>query len=281
MFRPTLILVLLVLLLGSALPTLAQDNEPAACSPDSGTVITREINSAALGDHIKNYSVYLPPNWCTLDDLPLLVMLHGWSGDNRDWVEWGHLDDTATDLILAGEIKPLVILMPDGDNSFYVNSYEGDYETYIVDELVSAVDTEFPTAATRESRSIGGLSMGGFGALYLGLHYSDMFSAIGIHSPALLTQEEDAPPYLYGYDQELFDQNNPSRIIALEGWPDDMRFWIDTGTNDVWKNGVYDLIPVLLDEHIAYEMHVWPGVHDWSYWGGHAADYLRFYAGIE
>lgn len=281
MFRRSILaLVLLVLALGCS-PTQAQDDKPPACSPDSATVVTQKITSAALGGIRKDYTVYLPPDWCNLADLPLLVMLHGWGGSNRDWVSQGDLDETATGLIQAGAIAPLVILMPDGDDSFYVNSDLGDYETYIVDELVSAVDAAYPTAATRESRIIGGLSMGGFGALYLGLRYPDRFSAIGIHSPALLTQEEDAPPYLYGMDGELFDQHNPSRIIALEGWPDDMRLWIDTGTHDMWKAGVYDLIPVLLNEHVAYEMHVWSGSHDWAYWGGHAADYLRFYAPAE
>ncbi len=52
-------------------------------------------------------------------------MLHGLHGDHTDWVNQGHLDDTATELILAGEIAPLVILMPDGDDSFYINGLRG------------------------------------------------------------------------------------------------------------------------------------------------------------
>jgi S-formylglutathione hydrolase FrmB len=193
--RRVLILFLVVVLLGPVLPIQAQDELP--CSPHTGTVITRQIQSEAIGQ-TKSYNLYLPPNWCELDDLPLLVMLHGLHGDNTDWVDKGHLDDAATTLISAGELAPLIILMPDGDDSFYINGSKGDYETYIIGELIGAVDQNFPTAATRDTRFIGGLSMGGFGALYLGLRHPDMFSAIGAHSPALLGASGDPTSrYLY------------------------------------------------------------------------------------
>ena len=81
--------------------------------------------------------------------------------------------------------------MPDGDDSFYVNGSEGDYETYIISELIGAVDQDFPIPAIREARYIGGLSMGGFGALYLGLRHPDMFSAIGAHSPAIFEYADE------------------------------------------------------------------------------------------
>ena len=141
--RRILILFLLVMILASMLPAHAQDDPP--CLPNSGTVIMRQIQSEAIGQE-KSYNLYLPPNWCRLDDLPLLVMLHGLYGDHTDWVNKGHLDDTATALILAGEIDPLIILMPDGDDSFYVNGSEGDYETYVISELIGAVDQDFPTS---------------------------------------------------------------------------------------------------------------------------------------
>jgi S-formylglutathione hydrolase FrmB len=181
MIRQNILAVcLLALILWPGRLTAAQSGPE--CPAHSGTVITQRIESKALNQE-KSYNVYLPPNWCNLDDLPLLVMLHGWNGDNTDWVNKGHLDETTDRLILGGEIEPLIILMPDGDNSFYVDGPDGDYETYIAIELVNAVDQQFPTAITRETRFIGGLSMGGYGALYLGLRHADMFSAIGAHSP--------------------------------------------------------------------------------------------------
>lgn len=274
--RTMLLNLCLAALLLPASSAAAQDAPP--CTPDAGVVITRSIDSAALGQ-TKQYNVYLPPDWCHLADLPLLVMLHGLDGDHTDWVNKGHLDQAADALILAGEIKPLIILMPDGDNSFYVNGTYGEYETYVVDELIGAVDAEFPTAAARDSRFIGGLSMGGYGALYLGLRHPDLFSAIGAHSPAILRPDQ-GPPWLYGPDQTLFKERDIISLIARDGWPADMRLWVDIGTSDSLMRGVYNLFGELLSETIAvFEGHVWPGVHDWDYWSRRAPDYLRFYMG--
>jgi enterochelin esterase-like enzyme len=274
-------LLLLIGLFAFALPLHAQD-EPA-CSPTSGTVITRQIQSEAIAQE-KSYNLYLPPNWCNLDNLPLLVMLHGYYGDNTDWVNQGHLDEAATGLILAGEIDPLIILMPDGDNSFYINGSQGDYETYIVTELVGTVDQDFPTAATRETRFIGGLSMGGYGALYLGLRYPEMFSAIGAHSPAILEPSNDpVSRYLYGVGGERLAERDVVSLVEKNGWPADTRFFIDIGNLDNLIGGVFRLISVMFDgvQLSDYQGHVWPGAHNWSYWSKHAPDYLRFYMGSE
>jgi enterochelin esterase-like enzyme len=269
---------LLAVLPWSALPAAAQD-EPD-CSPDSGTVITRQIDSGALGRE-KSYNVYLPPDWCHLDDLPLLVMLHGYTGDNTHWVKAGHIDQAADALILAGEIAPLIILMPDGDDSFYVDGTYGNYETYVIDELVSAADESLPTIATRETRFIGGLSMGGYGALYLGLRHPDMFSAIGAHSPALLQPGEQAPPWLYGPTWDLFEERDVISMIQRDGWPENVRLFVDVGNGDGFLRDVYLLAGALLTTIVPdFQAHVWPGVHDWSYWSAHAPDYLRFYAGV-
>ena len=279
--RRIVVLLVLFAIFGPGLPALAQDDPP--CSPDSGTVITRQIQSEAIGQE-KSYNLYLPPNWCKLDDLPLLVMLHGLYGDHTDWVNKGHLDDTATALILAGEIAPLIILMPDGDDSFYVNGTEGDYETYIVSELVGAVDQSFPTAATRDTRFIGGLSMGGYGALYLGLRYPDMFSAIGAHSPAIFEPADDPiSHYLYGPNGELFAERDIISLIERDGWPEHMRFFVDIGNSDGLVTGMFRLANSLFSgAHVEdYQGHIWPGVHDWSYWSTHAPDYLRFYMSLE
>lgn len=259
-----------------ALPAAAQDMPP--CAPDAGMVITRSIASVALGQ-TKSYHVYLPPDWCHRTGLPLLVMLHGWDGDYTDWVNQGRLDQAADTLILAGEIEPLIILMPDGDNSFYVDGPTGNYETYVVDELIRAVDADFPTAGTHDSRFIGGLSMGGYGALYLGLRHPDLFSAIGAHSPALLLPQ-DAPVWLYGSQQERFTERDIVSLIMQDGWPSHIRLFVDIGARDGLMQGVYILFGSLFGQPLPYfEGHVWPGGHDWSYWSGHAPDYLRFYVG--
>lgn len=284
MKHPRRFLVLITLVVSSLAglsPAAAQD-EPD-CSPNQGTVITRQIDSAALGRG-KAYRLYLPPDWCSHEDLPLLIMLHGLGGDHTDWTSAGKLDETADALILAREIEPLIILVPDGEKSFFISGPQGDFETYIVEELPSAVEAEFPVATARERRFIGGLSMGGYGALYLGLKYPDHFSAIGAHSPALFPQgAQGAPIGVYGADWGRFDERAPQAIIRRDGWPADMRLFVDIGFGDGFLiPGVYDLFGALLEQQnpiAEFQGHVWPGAHNWAYWTAHAADYLRFYAG--
>jgi len=127
---------------------------------------------------------------------------------------------------------------------------------------------------------IGGLSMGGYGALYLGLRHADLFSAIGAHSPAILRPDQ-SPDWLYGPDQALFKERDIISLIARDGWPEDVRLWVDIGTSDrSLIRRVYDLLGELLNQSIpVFEAHLWPGGHDWDYWSRHAPDYLRFYMG--
>ncbi len=161
---------------------------------------------------------------------------------------------------------------------------EGDYETYIVNELLDAVDSEFPTAATRETRFIGGLSMGGYGALYLTIRHPDLFSAVGAHSPAIFQFGGDPiSDYLYGPQGELFAERDIVSLIEADKWPPDTRFFVDIGNGDFLLGGVLHLVNAMfLYAQIAdFQGHVWPGIHDWSYWSEHAPDYLRFYAGVE
>ncbi|HEX3050668.1 MAG TPA: alpha/beta hydrolase-fold protein [Aggregatilineaceae bacterium] len=270
-------LILMIMLLACGVDTQAQQETP--CTADAGTVITRTMQSEAIGQE-KAYNVYLPPNWCKLDDLPLLVMLHGVDGDYTDWVDEGRIDEAADALIQAGEIEPLIILMPDGDDSFYINGEYGDYETYIVSELVGLVDQEFPTAGTRETRFIGGLSMGGYGALYLGMRHPDLFSAIGAHSPAIFRpNQNEVSQYLYGVNAERYEDFDIVSLIERDGWPDGIRVFTDVGNEDGLLGAFFRLNDVLFTRvNVAdYQVHIWPGTHDWAYWSAHAGDYLRFY----
>ncbi|NLE52825.1 MAG: hypothetical protein GX613_15615 [Chloroflexi bacterium] len=276
-------LVLIALLALSLIPlSAASSQDEPECLPDAGTVIEQRIDSASLG-RAKSYRVYLLPNWCELENLPLLIMLHGLGGNHADWTNLGKLHVAADALIAAGEIEPLIILMPDADISWYISTPVSDFETYIVEELPDVVSTEFPVATEPERRFIGGLSMGGYGALYLGLKYPDRFSAIGAHSPALFERgAEGAPIGVYGADWSHYEERAPQAIILREGWPEDMRLFVDIGSEDELMPGVYDLFGALLGQTnpiAEFQGHVWPGGHQWRYWSTHAADYLRFYAG--
>lgn len=166
----------------------------------AGQIITDTIASEALKDnklddpHIRNMMVYLPPSYASSDKMyPTIYLLHGFGGNERSYVdEVGEafavflLDS----MIETGLLKEIIIVMPDGGNkyggSFYVNSeLTGDYEDYIVDDLVSHIDVKYRTIGDRSGRAVAGASMGGYGAMTLAMKHPDLFSAVASLSPPL------------------------------------------------------------------------------------------------
>jgi S-formylglutathione hydrolase FrmB len=146
---------------------------------------TVEFRSAAVGRTMK-YNILLPRAYETSTErYPVLYLLHGLT---QNYTNWG-LQNGAP--IYAGFYSDLILVMPDGGNSWYVNwssSEEGqknNWADHIVRDVVGHVDANFRTIARREGRAISGLSMGGFGAIMLGLRHPDVFISIGTTSGAL------------------------------------------------------------------------------------------------
>jgi S-formylglutathione hydrolase FrmB len=216
-------------------PTPAVANSTPAAAPGSsaatsstGHVITRRFHSDALGVD-KDYVVYLPAGYeaQTTKHYPVFYYLHGLGGNERSWVKGGKLDAAADALALAA-----IIVMPDGDAGFYIDSSEPidydaclrdgsglfpsdshqvdpaqlardcvrhrAYETYIVGDLVHDVDASFRTIVRRDGRALAGLSMGGFGALELALRHRDEFAGAASHSGIDALMYNGPVPYVAG-----------------------------------------------------------------------------------
>ena len=119
--------------------------------------------------------------------------------------------------------------MPDAGNSWYVNWAEGEegqknaWEDYMIKDLIGHVDATYRTIAAREGRAINGLSMGGYGALMLGLKHPDMFCSIGSHSGALGFARSAAERLRSGEEPALKKANRkpseePNPAIGIEGF---------------------------------------------------------------
>jgi S-formylglutathione hydrolase FrmB len=142
-----------------------------------------EFESLAIG-RITKYMVMLPADYETSGkSYPVLYLLHGFSQNYTVWPIMG----------LAQHVggRDLIVVMPDGGNSWFINwaeSFDGqlnNWEDFIVYDLIHSVDQTFRTVPAREGRAISGVSMGGFGALTIGLRHPDMFCSIGSQSGAL------------------------------------------------------------------------------------------------
>jgi S-formylglutathione hydrolase FrmB len=178
-----------LLILGSVLAALA----PA----EAGVLEELTIQSAALSRPVAAF-VYLPDGTAPKHGWPVLYLLHGLNGSCRDWPTLGGIKETLDELVAARRIKPMIVVMPDAGNSWYVNSASycgpGDYETAMLDDLPRAIEQKFAVRQDREGRAIAGLSMGGYGALRLALSRPDRYVAAASLSGAIWQNIPKASP---------------------------------------------------------------------------------------
>ena len=183
---------------------------PARMSPE-GVLVYDEVASPSLEGNLlgdpatREVIVYLPPSYDIKVEkrYPTVYLLHGYLG-GREWYVWTmntfmqgvgldlRLDIRviADELIAAGEMEEMIIVMMDGGTAYgggwYANSpVNGNFRNYIAQDLVGYIDGKYRTIDSRGSRSISGHSMGGYGSLSLAMEYHDLFGAVAATSPAL------------------------------------------------------------------------------------------------
>lgn len=222
---------------------------------------------------------YLPETEKT--DLPLVILLHGVYGSSWSWAYSGGAHITAQEMISSGEIPELILAMPSdglqGDGTAYVDHGDRNFEKWIVEDIAAATSILSAKFTEKSKVYIGGLSMGGFGALRIGARYCDLFSGIAAHSAAtefsLLDQfmEEDV---WSKFDSE---KEEYSPIYWLEKNKDSLppiRF--DCGVDDFLIDGNRKLHRQLKDAGIKHVYEEFPGEHTWDYWQLHLRDSLKF-----
>lgn len=160
----------------------AQLPEPADIPEGLQTI---EFYSPAV-DRTMKFDIVLPASYDESSDrYPVIYLLHGYM---QNYTVWGR---NLAGAFYAREINDVILVLPDGGNSWYVNYARSDngqknnWEDHIIRDLIPYVDEKYRTEARREGRAISGLSMGGFGALALGLRHPYLFASIGSTSGAL------------------------------------------------------------------------------------------------
>ncbi len=213
---------------------------------------------------------------------PVFYLLHGLSDDYTAW-------QRRTSIERYAEGMPLIIVMPDGGRGFYSDAREGyAYETAIARDLVDLVDRVYHTDARREARVVGGLSMGGYGALKLALGHPDLFCAAVSHSGALAAAHY---PFNGGNKQErefarIFGpepRDGPDDLFALAERVDRSllpSLRIDCGTEDFLLNANRRFHAHLDTLDIVHEYEEFPGGHTWDYWDRHVQEALAFHARV-
>ncbi|WP_052429432.1 alpha/beta hydrolase [Paenibacillus borealis] len=285
----------------SAEAASAAGTEAAEAAPlQSPGIQNVTFHSKAL-DQDMRLSIYLPKGYSTEQHYPVLYLVHGYGGKETDMIEGLGIHLNAERLTQAGQIDPLIIVSPQMDNSYGLNSspvyavndpgdplttYNGMYEDYLVKDVVGYVDSHFSTLAERDKRYIGGISMGGFVSLHTALLHTDVYSRVGGHSPALFLDDWSAVGGENGlirflYPTEAQRQERDPLIFAKDMDLSDLAVYLDCGQEDSYRfyEGAEQLNTLLKDKGVQTEYHVRAGKHDGEYWRSHLDEYLIFYAG--
>ncbi|HEY2838707.1 MAG TPA: alpha/beta hydrolase family protein, partial [Pirellulales bacterium] len=192
---------------------------PSSATAAGLEVKTIEHQAESVGRKMK-FNIILPANYDGASDrYPVLYLLHGLTSNYTAWAKMN--------VPQAAAAYKLIVVMPDVGNSWYVNWAESAgeqknrWEDYIIKDLIGYVDAEYRTIAKREGRAINGLSMGGYGAIMLGLRHPDMFCSIGSHSGALAFAQRTAESVAKGEQpdfmkREWSDELNP--MFKIEGF---------------------------------------------------------------
>jgi enterochelin esterase-like enzyme len=226
-----------------------------------GNVEVFEFTTSLLPNPLV-YRVYLPPCYDAQPEqtYPVLYLIHGQTYSDTQWDRLG-VPETADRLIRAGEIPPLIVVMP--RDRVWLEPTEDNFGKAVEQALVPWIDMHYRTIPEREYRAIGGLSRGAAWAVHIGLSRWDLFSRVGVHSGFVF----------YSDTQEIYQW--------LHDTPQDMlpHIYMDVGNDDRpdIRQGSAWLEDFLTRYNIPHEWHLFTGEHDETYWQSHVEDYLRWY----
>lgn len=249
------------------------------------------IGKAAKVDTVSIYStamhrafpcvVVLPDAYSQPDrHYPVVYLLHGYSGNYSDWIK------KVPALQQWADAYHLILVCPDGGfGSWYLDSPVDPtmrFETYVAREVPAYIDQHYPTLPDRLHRAITGLSMGGHGALFLGIRHKDFFGAAGSMSGGV-----DIRPFPENWDlkKRLGDietnRDNWDRYtvisVANQLRNGDLQLIFDCGVKDFFYKVNKQLHEKLLQQGIAHDYTERPGEHNWAYWENAVAYQLLFF----
>jgi len=263
---------------------------PAAWASPQGetqataTTISCESISSAILSRPVNYCVDLPADYASSSErYPTLYFLHGLFEHEESWGDKGGkeiLDGLRRD----GRVGNFIVIMPDGGKTFWVNSSDGRerYEDFFIQEFVPAIDRKYRTIARREARGISGTSMGGYGALHLGMSHADVFGSASAHSAALLPRFPNPLPTegRWGFyaqvlqepfgsplNEAYWEQENPLTLAEHPERFAGLKLYFDCGDHDRYgfNEGNQLLDKILTEKGFPHEFFLRPGSHGWSY----------------
>lgn len=240
-------------------------------------ITVKSANLKGRGD----ICVYVPDNIKDERNLPVYVLLHGVYGSAWSWALKAGAHKTAHRLMSEGKIKPAIIAMPSdglwGDGSGYFSHHDLHFDKWIVEDVPLVLQEQLEQVSVESKICIGGLSMGGYGALHLGATYPNIFSAISGHSSITeldqMTQFVEEPLTEYTKFSKYPNVIDTMKLNKADLPP--LRF--DCGLDDNLIEANRLLHNQLNSEGIDHTFQEFSGKHEWPYWEAHVAKTFIFF----
>ena len=255
------------------------------------------IKSKILNKDVR-YTIYLPFDYVTSTRYyPAVYLLHGYTDNDMGWMQFGEAHLIADEAIGRREIPPMILAMPDGGVTWYINNHDNSvrYEDFFFEEFMPYLEANYRIRPEKRYRGIAGLSMGGSGALLYSLKHPDMFAACAAFSAGIRTEEEmmaisaewweRAHAALYGPGLEgknritpHLQSNDPIHLVQHSDLEKikSVRIYLDCGDDDFLYKGNATFHILLRDLQVPHEYRVRDGGHQWSYWRSGLVEGLKF-----
>lgn len=274
----------------------------AAASPSAAASLSvncQNVPSTILSRSV-DVCVALPADYSSSAPrrYPTLYYLHGLFEDPHSWSERGGRA-ILENLTSRGDVGEFIVVLPDGGKTFYVNSFDGRerYEDFFMQELVPWIDRHYRTFARPQARGVAGTSMGGYGALHLGMRHSDVFGSASAQSAALLPKIPNPIPSegRWGFyarvlegsfgsplSEKYWEENNPLTLAEQPRRFADLKLYFDCGDHDRYgfEEGAQLLDRILTSKGFRHQFALRPGNHGWSYLSLYMQYALKFHGQV-
>jgi S-formylglutathione hydrolase FrmB len=257
----------------------------------AGETFEDRLPSAALGRDL-NCTVYVPDGYKDQPGpFPFIYLLHGAGGDERGWLRKGGTAETMDGLMKRGQMRPTLVVMPTaGPHSWWVDARQGDQaETAPMQDQIPFVEAKYKVTKERKGRAVGGLSMGGYGALNLALKYPDRFCGAALISPAVYdplppetSSARKARPFVQAgqFDAAAWKAHSDTAFLEryAKGSPR-VAIWIDSGDHDhlgiaaLSANLYWRLFQI---QPKSVELRIVDGDHEWMVFRDALPDALQY-----
>ncbi|WP_223559760.1 alpha/beta hydrolase [Chryseobacterium lathyri] len=223
-----------------------------------GKIDTVTYESKTVGTQRKAL-VYTPPGFEKKAQYPVLYLLHGIGGDEKEWFRNGTPQIILDNLYAQGKLTPMIVVLPNG-RAMKDDRATGDimakdkveafatFEKDLLNDLIPFIEKKYPVKKDRENRAIAGLSMGGGQSLNFGLGNIDKFAWVGSFSSAPNTKEP----------QQLLPDPAKAKELKL--------LWISCGDQDRLMPFSKRTSDYLTQNNIPHIFYVEPGGHDFKVW---------------